>query len=153
MTQPGSAREMLIAEAIGDVAKILDRLDAMAPVLDKSCRALQQASTVLRQDLAEFERRMAAATERAKAETARHIAARTEEAARQSIDQQSRAIADAARVAFGAQLGATMQRLQTTLQPLIEWRAKAWEGWLTHAAAAAVASAATWGLLLYLGPG
>ena len=43
----------------------------------------------------------------------KHILARTEEAARQSADLQSRAMADAARVAFGADLGATLQRLQS----------------------------------------
>ena len=43
----------------------------------------------------------------------KHILTRTEEAARQSADLQSRAMADAARVAFGADLGATLQRLQS----------------------------------------
>lgn len=152
MTPPTTAREALIAEAIGDVAKLLNRVEAVAPVLDDACEALLLASTTLREDLAGFERRMAAITENAKTQTAKHIAAQTDEAARRSIDQQSRAMADAARVAFGAELGATMQRLQTTLRPLLDRRERPWEGWLTHAAAAAAASVATWILALYAGP-
>ena len=62
-------------------------------------------------------------------------------------------MADAARVAFGAQLGATLQRLESALQPLIERRERPWERWLTHAAAAAAASAATWMLTTYLQTG
>jgi hypothetical protein len=151
MSDPTTAREALIAAAIGDVARLLDRVDAMAPTLDKACRALQLANTGLRQDLGEFERRMAAATERAKTEAARYIAARTDEAARRSIDQQSRAMADAARLAFGAELGATMQRLRATLQPLVEWQQRRWQTWLTHAAAAAAGSAVTWALTVWLG--
>jgi hypothetical protein len=152
MSHPSTAREALIIEAIGDVAKLIERVEAVGPVVGESCRALQLASMSLRDDLSGFERRMAAITENAKTQTIKHIAGRTDEAARRSIDQQSRAMADAARVAFGAELGATMQRLQTTLRPLLDWRERPWERWLTHAAAAASASAATWALAVYLGP-
>jgi hypothetical protein len=152
MTDPSTAREALLAEVIGDVATLLARIEAVAPNLDERCEALLLASTGLRDDLADFERRMTAATALAKAEAAKYIAARTDDAARRSIDLQSRAMADAAREAFCAELGATMQRLHTTLQPLIERRGKRWERWLTHAAAAATASAATWALALYFGP-
>ena len=155
MTNPATAREALIAEAIGDVAKLLREVEAVAPALDETCQARLLANASLRDELSGFERRMAAITENAKAVTAKHLAARVDEAARRSIDQQSRAMADAARVAFGAELGATVQRLQATLQPLVERRVRRWgrwETWLTHAAAAAVASGATWALALYVVP-
>ena len=152
MTDPATAREALIVEAIGDVAKLLREVEAVAPALDQTCQALLLANASLRDELSGFERRMAAITENAKTVTAKHLAARADEAARRSIDQQSRAMADAARVALGAELGATMQRLQATLQPLIERQARRWETWMTHAAAAAVASGATWALALYVVP-
>ena len=152
MTDPATAREALIVEAIGDVAKLLREVEAVAPALDQTCQALLLANASLRDELSGFERRMAAITENAKTVTAKHLAARADEAARRSIDQQSRAMADGARVAFGAELGATMQRLQATLQPLIERQARRWETWMTHAAAAAVASGATWALALYVVP-
>ena len=152
MTDPATAREALIVEAIGDVAKLLRDVEAVAPALEEACQALLLANASLRDELSGFERRMAAITENAKTVTAKHLAARADEAARRSIDQQSRAMADAARVAFGAELGATMQRLQATLQPLVSRRRRRWETWLTHAAAAAVASGATWALALYVVP-
>jgi cell division septum initiation protein DivIVA len=152
MTDPATAREALIVEAIGDVARLLREVEALAPALEEACQALQQANASLRDELAGFESRMASITENAKTQTIKYMAARAEEAARRSIGQQSQAMADAARVAFGVEVGATMQRLQATLQPLIERRGPRWEPWLTHAAAAAVASAATWVLAFYVGP-
>lgn len=150
MSQPSTAREALIVEAIGDVAKLIQRVEAMAPALDETCEALLLTSTKLHDELASFERRMAAITEQAKTHTARHIAARADEAARRSIDEQSRAMAHAARVAFGAELGATMQRLQTILRPLLEQHERPWQQWLTHAATAVASSAATLALAAYL---
>jgi len=152
MTDPATAREALIVEAIGDVAKLIREVEALAPALDETCQALRQANTSLRDELAGFESRIAAITENAKTQTVKHMAARADEAARRSVDLQSRAMTDAARVAFGAELGATMQRLQATLRPLIERPQRRWERWLTHAAAAAAASAATWFLALHVGP-
>lgn len=153
MTSPATVREALIVEAIGDVAKLLRDVEAVAPALDQTRQALLLANASLRDELSGFERRMAAMTENAKAVTAKHLSARVDEAARRSIDQQSRAMADAARVAFGTEIGATVQRLQATLQPLVERRVRRWgrwETWLTHAAAAAVASGLTWVLALYV---
>ena len=146
MTGTGTAREALIAEAIGDVAQLLARLEALAPVLDDACQALRSASTTLQDELTGFERRMAALTEHAQKRTARHLAARAEDAARLAIDQQGRAMADAARLAFGVEVGAALQRLQATLQPLLEARKHPWRPWLTHSAVAAVAAGASWAL-------
>ena len=94
---------------------------ALAPLLNGTCQALQQASTNLRDELASLEHRLAAITEYAKTLAVRHIAVRTNEVARMSIAQQSRAMADAARVAFKAERGATLQRLQTTWD--VDWKA------------------------------
>ena len=118
----------------------------MAPVLDESRQALADAHSGLAGQLAAFETHVSALTEKAKVVAVKHILARTEQAARQSADLQSRAMADAARVAFGAELGAALQRLKS-LQKEPERR---WEQWLTHAAAAATASAATWTLAVVL---
>jgi hypothetical protein len=150
MMTPTTAREALIVEAIGDAAKLIRQVEALAPMLNESCQALLQADDSLRNALAGMEGRMAAITENAKTRTVQYLATRINEAAGRSIETQSRAMADAARVAFGAELGATMQRLQTTLKPLIERRQRYWESWLTHLAAAATASAATWFLALRL---
>jgi cell division septum initiation protein DivIVA len=151
MNQPSTAREALIVEAIGDVATLIDQVEAAKPVLNEACQAMQQASQSLRDELASFDKRMTAVAENAKTMTIKHIATRTDEAARQTISQQSRAMADAARVAFGAQigaeLGAAVQRMQTMLERH-DQREKPWQRWLTHAATAATASAATFALTM-----
>lgn len=152
MNHPSTAREALIVETIGDVAQLLQRVEALRPALDETCQALMQASATLQERVVAFERQMAAITENAKTQAVRHMAARTEEATRRSIDLQSRAMADAARVAFGAELGATMQRLQMTLQPLLKERERPWERWLIHAATASASAAATWAVVLYVWP-
>lgn len=152
MTHPSTTREALIVEALGEAEKLIRQVEALAPALDQSRQALADAHSGLAGQLAAFEAQVLALTEKAKVQVVKHILARTDEAARRSVELQGRAMADAARVAFGAELDATMQRLQGTLQPLIERRTRGWEPWLTHAAAAIVASAATWVLALLVGP-
>ena len=144
MSSPGTAREALIAEAVGDAAKLIQQVEALAPLLNGSCQALLRANTELGDTLAGFESRMAAITEHAKTRAVHHLAVRVDEVARHSTEQQSRAMADAARVAFGVELGAVMQQLKSALQPRIGQRRPQWDWWLTHLAAAAAASAAMW---------
>ena len=148
MTHPNTTREVLIVEALGEAAKLIRQVEALAPALDRSRQALADAHSGLSGQLAEFETQVLALTEKAKVVALKHVLMRTQEAARQSADLQSRAMADAARVAFGADLGATLQRLQS----LHARPGPRWEPWLTHAAAAATASAATWTLAITLWP-
>ena len=88
MNHPATAREALIVEAIGEVAKLIQDVEALAPILNESCRALQQANTSLRDELAGFERRMAVIAENAKTQAVKYIAARVDQAAGRSIDLQ-----------------------------------------------------------------
>ena len=150
MTPPTTAREALIVEALGEAATLIRQVEALAPALDESRQALTDAHSGLADQLAAFTVQVAALTEKAKVQAVKHILVRTDEAARRSIELQGRAMADAARVAFGGELGVTLQRLQSTLQLLIERPDRHWERWLTHAAAAATAAAVTWALTVAL---
>lgn len=150
MTHPSSTREALLAEALGEAAKLIRQVEALAPALDQSRQALADAHSGLAGQLAAFEAHVATLTEKAKVQAVKHIVARTDEAARRSVEIQGRAMADAARVAFGAEVGATLQRLQSSLQPLLKQPGRRWEQWLTHAAAAATASAVTWTVTVML---
>jgi hypothetical protein len=145
---PSTPREVLIVEALGEAAKLIRQVEALAPALDQSRQALADAHSGLSGQLAAFETQVLALTEKAKVVAVKHVLTRTEEAARQSADLQSRAMADAARVAFGAEIGAALQRLHS----LHARPGPHWEPWLTHAAAAATASAATWTLAITLWP-
>jgi hypothetical protein len=148
MTHLSTTREALIVEALGEAAKLIRQVEALAPVLDQSRQALADAHSGLGAQLAAFESEVQAMTEKAKVQAVKHILARTDEAARRSVESQARAMADAARVAFGAQLGAMLQRLESSVQQSAMRRGRGWTPWLTHAATAATASAATWVLAL-----
>ena len=146
MSDPVTAREALLIEAIGEVSNLIDSVDRLTPELQEMRCEIDRASTGLRASLAGFEAQVLALTEKSKVVAVKHILARTEEAARQTTDFHSRAMADAARVAFGAEVGTALQRLKT----LHERPGRRWEQWLTHAAAAATASAGTLMLTLTL---
>lgn len=144
MSALSTTREALIIEALGEAAQLIRQVEALIPAMDASCQALAEAHSGLAGQLATFEARAIALADHVKMQAVKHVAVRTDEVARQSIDQQTRAMADAARVAFGGELGAIVQRLQSTVQMMDQRRPRPWLFWVTHAALAAAASAITW---------
>ena len=150
MTRPNTMREALIVEAIGEVAALVDRVEAVAPSMDAARQALVQAGVELVGQVVAFESRMTAITENAKVEAVKHVARRTDELARRSVDAQTRAMEGAAQALFRAEVGPALQRIVIPLQHLAARGARPWECWLTHAATAALASAVTWVLAVYL---
>lgn len=153
MSGTGSAREALIAEALGEVAALLDRVEAVGPALDGSRLALVHASAELAGQVTAFESRMAGVTENAKVQAVKHIARRTEEITRVSAEAQARAMEEAARMLFRTEVGPALQRVAMPLQHLADLAnrgAHPWHHWLTHAATAVVASGLTWVLAAWL---
>ena len=153
MNGTSSAREALIAETLGEMAALLDRVEAVAPALDASRLALINASTELAGQVTAFESRMAGITENAKMQAVKHIARRTDEITRVSAEAQTRAMEEAARMLFRTEVGPALQRVAMPLQHLADLAhrgAHPWQHWLTHAATAAAASATTWALAAWL---
>jgi hypothetical protein len=149
MSDLSTAREALIAEAIGEVARLVERLEAVVPTLDASREALIRSGENIAGQIGAFESRMAGITENAKVQAVKHIARRTDEMARGALDAQTRAMEEAARALFRAEVGPSLQRLVMPLQHLADLAhrgARPWDRWLTHAATAALASALTWAL-------
>ena len=150
MSHPGTVREVLIAEAIGDLATLLDRAEALQAAMLESSQALIEARSQLADQLAGFEAHVAALTENAKVQAVKHILARTEEAARRSVQAQTRAMSEAAQALFKAEIDPALRRFAAPLRQWVERVDRPWEHWLTHAATAAVASAGTWMLAAWL---
>jgi len=153
MSGPSTAREAFIVETLGEVAALLDRVEAVAPALDASRLALINAATELAGQVTAFESRMAGISENAKVQAVRHIARRTDEMARSSLLAQTRAMEEAARTIFRTEVGPSMQRLVMPLQHLAnlaQRHARPWDLWLTHAATALAASALTLALASWL---
>jgi len=153
MTDPTTAREALIAEVIGDLAKLLGQAEALAPMLDEACRSLLQADEQLRKTLADFECRMATITESAKIRAMQHLALQIDKAATQSVQLQAQAMSRAARTAFDHALGDTLQHLlRRHLGPKVSSPPRhSFEPWLTHLATLAAGSVLTWILALHRG--
>jgi len=153
MSGLSTAREAFIVETLGEVAALIDRVEAVAPALDASRLALINASAELAGQVVAFERRMATITENAKVQAVKHIARRTDEIARVTLDTQTRAMEEAARMLFRTEVSPALQRVAMPLQHLADLAhrgARPWERWLTHTATAAVASGLTWALAAWL---
>ena len=64
MTHPNTTREVLIVEALGEAAKLIRQVEALAPALDESRQALADAHSGLAGQLAAFEAHVLALTEK-----------------------------------------------------------------------------------------
>ena len=144
MTGPNTAREALIVEALGDVARLLDRVESLSSSMEAGRLALANASAELGDRLKSFEAGMASLTQQAKARVVEHIVRRTGEATSVAIETQARAMNAAARLAFAAQVDSNLARLTAALQQVIDLVDRPWDLWLTHVATAAVSAAITW---------
>ena len=148
-----TAREELMAVAIGQLGELLDRMDTLAPKLDASQLALTLVSSELAEQVAAYETRMADITENAKLQAVKHIARRADEMARGTVEAQTRAMEGAARVVFRNEVGPALQRVTLPLQEvaaLARRGSRPWEWWLLHAATAVLSSAISWGIAAWL---
>lgn len=153
MSRPTTLREALIIEALGETDQLIRKVEALGKSLDERGLALALADTHLRNTLEGFEARMAAITENAKTRTVQYMTARAEDAGRQLIEQQSRAMGDAARAALGAEIGIALDQLRVTHQARVAQDERPCEQWLLPlltVATSAAASAATWIVALHL---
>jgi len=58
MGRPSDTREVLIAEALGDFATLLARIDAVKPTLEKSCSDLNLTADRLLDNIEPFQKRI-----------------------------------------------------------------------------------------------
>lgn len=148
-----TAREELMAVAIGQLGELLDRMDSLAPNLDASRMELLSTSSELAEKVEAYSKRMDEITENAKLQAVKHIARRADEMARGTVDTQTRAMEEAARSVFRNEVGPALQRVTLPLQDvaaLARKGARPWEGWLLHAATAVFASAISWAMAAWL---
>lgn len=111
-----TAREELMAVAIGDLGALLDRVETLVPQLDASRMELLRTSTELGEQVAAYSKRMDEIAENAKVQAVKHIARRADEMARGTVDTQTRAMEEAARSVFRNEIGPTLQRVTLPLQ-------------------------------------
>lgn len=123
MSNPPTTREALIAELLGDVSRVLDRVDVLIPAMDR-------ARLDLADQLAAFEGQICMLTEKAKLSTAEHIARRTNEAATATVRQQTHAMTEAARAVLRTELEHPTRQFGRTLQELASSLQRPWRYWI-----------------------
>ena len=135
-----------MAVAIGDLGTLLDRFEKLAPQLEASRMELLSTSTELAERVEAYSKRMDEITQNAKLQAVKHIARRADEMARGTVDTQTRAMEEAARMVFRNEVGPALQRVTLPLQDVADLArkgARPREGWLLHAATAVLASASS----------
>lgn len=146
MSPPPTAREALIAEVLGDVAQVLDRVEVLLP-------ALERARVDLADQLAHFEGQMTLLTEKAKLLTAEHIVRRTRESTANALRQQTQAMSESARTVFGTEMAAACRQLVQPLEQLRHRLERPWHPWFVCTMAGGVASLAssalTWAMMTW----
>lgn len=147
MNRPSTAKEALIAEALGEVATLIDRVEAVAPVMNCSRQALVQVSETLVHQVSAFDNRMSALTQKAVDVASTHIVRRANEVTAQTLDTQILAMQSAAREMFNKEFHPVVNQVLaqlTHLARLAQPRKNPWLPWLTHGAAFVTGAALTW---------
>lgn len=147
-----TAREALVAELMGDVARLLDRFETLEPVLTVTHQALTSAADNLAAAVVPLEARIATLAGHVETRAIEHIARQSQEVARAAFEEQRRAMSDAARRAFETEVGPAVLRLGADLRSAVRRIHSPWETWLTHAATAVTAALASAMLVVYLLP-
>jgi hypothetical protein len=138
MNRPSTAKEALIAEALGEVATLIDRVEAVAPALHSSRQALVQVSETLVHQVSAFDNRMAALTQKAVEVASTHIVRRANEVTAQTLDAQVLAMKSAARDMFNKEFDPAVLRVVAHLNHLAQLAQREeslWMRWFTHVCA------------------
>jgi len=145
MNSPTNAREILIAEALGDIVRLLDRVEAITATLETTRREMVSTGADLTQRLDAIEGRIQAMARNAAIGLVHRLAQQASEALHTAVAGESRVIADRMRQAFGEQLESLLVRVSSLSDELRRFN-RHWETWLTHLATAIISGLLTWSL-------
>ena len=150
MIDSTTGREALIAELIGDVAKLLSHVDALVAAINAACATTVQASTAMLKEAAQAERRLSTLSEATTTLAVKHIARMSETMARSTLEVQTRAMQTAAQDLFRTELAGALRQLSLAINSQAAvLNAKHHHGW-AHATTATCASLISSALTIYL---
>ena len=138
MNRPSTAREALIAETLGDVAALVERVEALAPAMDASRQALVHISEELVNQVATFDNRTEMLTNNAVVVASNLILRRANEVTARTLDTQIQAMHAAAREMFSKEFNPAVLRVVARLDHLAQLdqqKENRWMRWFTHACA------------------
>lgn len=151
MERSTTAREALLAELIADVAKLIDRAEALLLSVDRSRDKLIEAARLLDERVALLERHLAATVLQSKAAAIQDLKRSTYEFAVASMQRQKDSMTEAIRQVVKKELQMPLSDYVTASQTRANLRRR-WRPWLTHSVTVAAASAVT-AMLMHLGGG
>jgi len=149
MERSSSAREALVAELMGDMAQLLDRIDTLAPAIDNARLEMTAAVHELAASVGPFRAHMGEIAEQTKRTSVQNIQSYTKYAAAMLLEAQTKAMTGSARSMFDTEVGPPLRRLAWELEQLAKHvRRPWWEDWITFGATAMVS--AIWSAMLVL---
>jgi hypothetical protein len=131
-----TAREALIAELIGDVAHLLNRVEALTPRMDTAQQGLARAANNLGLVIKPFQERISAIGVETATKAVEHIRHRSGEIARNCADEQIRSMTDAARAIFSKEIEPPLRRLEASAERIVKQVERRWDSWLMYASTA-----------------
>lgn len=108
-------REALLADLLGEVTTLLNRVEVVIERLDASASLVANASAEMDARTATVERTVATMVEASKLALTKHVAGRSEELVRHAAATQVKAMQGAAREIFSNQFAPAFQRLERIL--------------------------------------
>lgn len=150
MNRPATAREALVAELIGDVAILIERMESLRPAVDEATQALVDAAERVVGSVGPLQTQIAGVAKQTQVQAVQYISVRAQQLARAMIVEQSAAMTQAAQSIVREQVGPTLQRLTAALERVVSRADRPWDMWLMHAGTAAVSAGGSAVLVLYL---
>ena len=151
MERSFTAREALIAELIGDLAKLLDRVDTVTPAINEARRKMTAAAQDLADGVAPFKAHMADIAVETRTTAVGHIVSRANGASAKLIEMQTRAMLDLSKAIVDKQVGPPLRQLSWNLEQLVQrTRRPWWENWANYASTAILSAICSAMLVLYV---
>jgi hypothetical protein len=135
-----STREALLAESIGDLGKLLDRVDTLTPAIDNACKKMTAAAHDLAASVKPFTVHIGGIAAETEKTTVERIVSRANAASAKLVEMQTQAMLDLSKAIVDREVGPPLHRLASNLAQLVQQQRRSWETWATHAATAAVAA-------------
>ena len=152
MGRASDTREVLIAEALGDFATLLARIDAVTPTLEQTCERMELMADKLLGSVYPFTRRVATMACETQNRAVAKIAEQAKVVARNTVDEQISAMQHSARRIFNDEFIPPLRQVAGELRQARLRTHPAWATWLTHSAAAVMGAWCAGVLLMYLVP-
>ena len=151
MDRSTTAREALVAELMGDMAKLLDRVDTLTPAIDDARRKMTAAAQDLAASVAPFKAHMVDIAIETRTTAVDHIVSRANGASAKLIEMQTRAMLDLSKTIVDKEIGPPLRQLAGNLEQLIQRiRRPWWESWANYAATAMFSAIGSATLVLYV---